>query len=148
MGSAEEIRAIEALIRRQFASLAWAPGRPADWEGFAADFLDGAVLVPAARPAAPRDVPSFVERMRRMAEDSLARFDERFLGAEIRVFGNIAVALAAVEIVENGTEASRNVEALLLVRTDGAWRIAGQAWDPAGPDRPVPTALRGGDAGE
>ena len=29
--------AIEALIHRQFASLSWAPGKLADWEGFAAD---------------------------------------------------------------------------------------------------------------
>lgn len=148
MGPVEDIRAIEALIRRQFASLAWGPGRAADWDGFTADFLDGAVLVPAARPAASRDVSTFVERMHRLAEGDLARFDERFLGAEISVFGNVAVALAAVEIIENGAEVSHNVEALLLVRTDGAWRIVGQAWDSAGPDRPVPTALRGGDASE
>ena len=43
--------AIEALIHRQFASLSWAPGNLADWEGFAADFFPQASLYPSARPA-------------------------------------------------------------------------------------------------
>jgi hypothetical protein len=32
-----EARAIEQLIARQFASVSWAPGRPADWQAFVAD---------------------------------------------------------------------------------------------------------------
>ncbi len=43
-GHSGDVRAIEALIARQFASLGWAPGTPADWAAFAADFLPGAPL--------------------------------------------------------------------------------------------------------
>ena len=32
-----DARAIEQLIARQFASVSWAPGRPADWQAFVAD---------------------------------------------------------------------------------------------------------------
>ena len=59
-------------------------------------------------------------------------------GAEIKVFGNVAVAVAACETVENGADVNRNVEVLLLVREDGRWKIAAQAWDKASESSPVP----------
>ena len=49
-GYEDDARAIEALIARQFERLNWTPGAPADWQGFAADFLPGAPLYPAAPP--------------------------------------------------------------------------------------------------
>jgi hypothetical protein len=39
-----DVRAIQALIARQFGSLSWAPDKPADWEAFAADFHPDAAL--------------------------------------------------------------------------------------------------------
>jgi hypothetical protein len=48
------------------------------------------------------------------------------------------VAVAPCELLENGTETSRNVEMLLLVKTDGQWRIAAQAWDKASDAHPIP----------
>jgi hypothetical protein len=48
----DDVMAIKALIARQFGSLCWTASSPADWDGFARDFLDGATLFPAARPAA------------------------------------------------------------------------------------------------
>ncbi len=142
----DDIRAIRSLIARQFASLDWAPGRAADWQGFAADFAEGATLWPSARPARGRGVAEFVERMQGLAGSSLASFREEMLGAHIRVFGNVAVALAASEHVENEhaeteTERNRVVEAVLLVKDEGRWRIAAQAWDNAGSGRPVPDDL-------
>ena len=58
----DDVRAIEALIARQFGSLTWAPGTPADWDAFAADFFPEASLYPAARPAKCQTVAAFVER--------------------------------------------------------------------------------------
>ena len=47
----DDVRAIEALVTRQSASLTWAPGTSADWDAFAADFFPEASLYPSARPA-------------------------------------------------------------------------------------------------
>jgi hypothetical protein len=142
----DDIRAIERLIARQFASLSWAPGKPADWDAFAADFLPGASLYPAARPAQRQSVEAFIERMKGLAGTKLRSFSESLLGAEVRVFGNVAVALAACEMIENDAEVSCGIEALLLVKDGGAWRIASQAWDKASEAKPLPRHLAGGRA--
>jgi hypothetical protein len=133
-----DIAAIEAIILRQFESLSWTAGAQADWEGFAADFSEHAALWPAVRPAAPQTVPAFVARMRAIAQTSLTSFHERLLGNSIQVCGNVAVAVAAAEMTENAAETNRNVEMLLLVKTEGAWRIVCQAWDRADAQRPIP----------
>src|SRR5688500_2807160 len=109
----EDIEAIEAVIARQFGSLNWGPGTSADWDAFAADFFPDAALYPAARPAKRQTVQGFIERMKEVAATKLRSFDEVVLGAEIRVFGNVAVVLAACEMTENGTEVSRGVEMVL-----------------------------------
>jgi hypothetical protein len=137
----DDIAAIRAVIARQFESLNWTGKAPADWAGFAGDFLDGATLFPAARPAAPQSVAAFVERMKALSRTSLQSFHESFLGSAIQVFGNIAVAVAAVEITENDTQVSRSIEMMLLVKSNGAWRIASQAWDKASDANPIPQPL-------
>jgi len=139
----DDVRAIEALVARQFASLSWAPGTSADWAAFAADFLPDASLYPAARPARRQTAAAFVERMKGLAGTKLRSFREGVLGTEVRVFGNVAVALAACEMTENDAEVNRGVEMLLLVKTDGAWRIACQAWDTEGPSKRIPPHLAG-----
>ena len=138
----DDVRAIRALIARQFAALSWREGEAGDWDGFAADFLPGAPLYPSARPAAPQTVEAFLARMRGLAGQALRSLDETVLGAEIRVFGNIAVATVACGMTENGKPGSDTVEILLLVK-DGAagWRIAAQAWDMASAANPVPAGL-------
>ena len=138
-----DVRAIQSLIARQFASLSWAPGAPADWEAFAADFLPEAPLYPAARPVRRQTAAAFVERMKALAGTKLRSFREGVLGTEVRVFGNVAVALAACEMTENEADVSRGVEMLLLVKDDGAWRIAAQAWDTESPSKPIPRQLVG-----
>jgi hypothetical protein len=134
----KDISAIEAIILRQFESLSWTAGAQADWEGFAADFSEHAALWPAARPAAPQTVPAFVARMRGIAQTSLTTFHEELLGSKIQIFGNVAVAIAAAEMTENATDTNCNVEMLLLVKSEGAWRIVCQAWDRADAQRPIP----------
>lgn len=139
-----DVAAIRAVIARQFASLSWGPGRPAAWHVFAEDFLPGAPLYASARPASAQSVSEFVARMQRLSETDLRTLAETLLGAEIRVFGSIAVAAAACGMRENGGEATRTVEMLLLVKTDGAWKIAAQAWDKESAAARIPANLLGG----
>lgn len=136
-----DLASIEALVARQFASLNWRRGETADWKAFEADFLPGAALYPSARPAAAVSVADFVGRMKGLADTTLHSFEETLLGTKIRVFGNVAVAAAACEAVDNGTDTGRTVEMMLLVKTDGVWRVVAQAWDKAAPSNPVPDWL-------
>lgn len=137
-GPDEDVVAIRALIARQFASVNWSPKQPADWTAFTADFLPDATLFPAARPARVQSVGEFVERMERLANTTLKTFGEAMLGARIEVFGNVAIAFGICEFTENDDVPHRGVEALLLVKDNGNWRIAAQAWDLEGPEKPIP----------
>jgi hypothetical protein len=101
------VSAFEALIARQFGSLIWAPGRSADWDAFAADFFPEASLYPAARPATRQTVAAFIERMKGWAGTKLRSFREVVLGTEVRMFGYVAVALAACEMTENDGQVNR-----------------------------------------
>jgi hypothetical protein len=141
----EDVAAIRAVIGRQFASLCWGAGQEPGWQAFRADFLPGAALYPAARPARPQSVDAFVERMKGLAGSTLASFHEAVLGTRVQVFGNVAVALAACENTENGSTARRAVEMMLLVREGGRWRIAAQAWDKETESNPIPPELLAGD---
>jgi hypothetical protein len=137
----DDIRAIEAVISRQFSSLSWASGATADWQVFTADFLPSALLYPAARPLKHQTVNEFVERMKGLVGKTLHSFQETVLGTEVHVFGNVAVAVAACEMVENGAEVNRGVEMMLLVKEEGTWRIVSQAWDKESPSNPIPDNL-------
>jgi hypothetical protein len=138
-----DMRAIGAVIARQFASLYWRPGTTGDWQAFASDFHLEASLYPAARPARRQTVDAFVQRMNGLAGTKLRSFREEVLGTEIRVFGNVAVAVAACEMIENDAEVNRGVEMLLLVKDEGHWRIVAQAWDTESPAQPIPSDLLG-----
>ena len=143
----DDVRAIERLIARQFGSLTWTPETSANWDAFAADFFSEASLYPAARPAQHQTVEAFVERMKGLAGTKLRSFHETVLGTEVRVFGNVAVALAACEMTENDGQVSRGVEMLLLIKNEGVWRIVSQAWDTESPSKPIPGDLVGKVAG-
>lgn len=69
--AADDIRAIRALIERQFDSLSWSGESTGDWSSFEADFFPGASLFPAARPTKRQSVAEFVDRMRSLAETKL-----------------------------------------------------------------------------
>jgi hypothetical protein len=79
--------------------------------------------------------------MKGLAEGKLRTFAESVLGVEVRVFGNVAVAVAGCEITENDADLNRGVEMMLLVKEAGAWRIAAQAWDVASEHKPFPGDL-------
>lgn len=133
---------IRALIGAHFNGLRWTPSTRPDWETFSADFLPDALLFPAARPAQARALGAFIERMNAVANGNLHTFEEHTLGMQILVFGNVAVVLAASEMLENETEVNHDVSGYLLVKSNGKWQIAAHAWDKATEQMSVPEHLR------
>ncbi len=139
---ADEKEAIRALIAAHFEGLRWSPTTQIDWSKFSADFLPCALLFSAARPVQPRTLEQFIERMNGVASGDLRYFEERTLGMRILVFGNVAVVLAASELLENEKKTNHDVSAYLLVKNEGEWRISAHAWDQATARNPVPDNLR------
>lgn len=138
-----DVHAIRDVIARQFDSLQWTPERPPDWQGLAAGFVPEAPLYSAARPAKRQTVAGFIKRMEGFrASGKLKSFEETMLGATILVFGNVAVALGGCEMVENGSEVTRDVSGFLFIKDEGVWKIAAQAWDIEREDKPIPEELR------
>jgi hypothetical protein len=138
----DDVRAIKTLIGAHFQGLHWTPATRADWTTFSADFLPDASLLPAARPVRRQTLDAFITRMNGVAQSTLRSFEERTLGMQILVFGNVAVILSASELLENGTEVNHDVSGFLLVKDEGRWRIAAHAWDHASEEMPVPEHLR------
>jgi hypothetical protein len=133
--------AIRKVIAQQFGSLNWRPGTSGDWAAFVADFLPRAPLYAAARPVKAQTAEAFVERMTALAGSKLRSFAEAVLGVEVRIFGNVAIAVAGCEITENDADVMRGVEMMLLVKDAGVWRIAAQAWDTEGESKRLPAEL-------
>lgn len=140
-GNAADLRAIRALIDRQFTSMSWPATASPDTAAFKGDFLPSAPLHPSARPVSVMSVDEFAERMDELARTTLTTFQEKVIGAKVLVFGNVAVAVVACENTENEGEVNRNVEMMLLVKSEGRWKIAAQAWDKETEDAPIPDEL-------
>lgn len=140
-GRSGDVDAIKNIIGRQFASMSWKEGEGPDLDAFRDDFHSAARLFASARPSAAQSVAEFEIRMQSIAESSLRSFEERVLGVDVTVHGNVAVAAVACEATENGREVNRNVEMMLLVKDAGRWRIVAQAWDKEDDDTPLPDAL-------
>jgi len=105
----DDVRAIKTLTGAHFDALRWSPGTAADWATFAADFLADASLFPAARPVRRQTLDAFITRMNGVAKGALRSFEEKTLGMQVLVFGNVGVVLAASEMLENGAEVNRDV---------------------------------------
>lgn len=138
----DDMRAIRALIGAHFQGLRWSASTSPDWNTFRSDFLPDASLFGAARPVRRQTLDAFIERMKGVAQGTLRSFEEKTLGIQVLVFGNVAVVLAASWMLENGTEVNHDVGGYLLVKNEGAWRIAAHAWDHATEQSPVPEHLR------
>jgi hypothetical protein len=132
-----EIEAIRALVDRQFKSVSWGQDGMPDWSAFTADFVSQAPLYASARPVHPQSVQEFAESMNGLVGTSLESFHERALESVVHVFGNVAVAVVVCENIENAAETNRTVEMMLLVKDEGVWRIAAQAWDQESASNPV-----------
>lgn len=140
--SESDEKEIRDLIKNHFEGLSWTSDTSPDWDRFCKDFLPGATLLPAARPVQMKTVEGFIDRMNGVATNTLHAFEEHTLGMQILAFGNVAVVLAASEMLENGTEKNHDVSAYLLVKSEGRWNIAAHAWDKATEAMPVPVQLR------
>lgn len=137
-----DVRAIEELISSQFRCLNWMPDKDADWAAFAAGFLSVAPLFPAARPVVPQTAEGFAQRMKELrSQGKLTSFEETMLGRNVHVFGNVAVAMAGCEMLENRSDVTRDVSCFLLVKDNGVWRIAAQAWDVETESQKIPADL-------
>jgi hypothetical protein len=79
--------------------------------------------------------------MKGLAGGKLRSFAEAVLGVEVRIFGNVAVAVAGCEITENDVDVTRGVEMMLLVKDASAWRVAAQAWDTQGESKRLPAEI-------
>lgn len=138
----DDMPAIRALIGAHFQGLRWSASTSPDWNTFRSDFLPDASLFGAARPVRRQTLDAFIERMKGVAQGTLRSFEEKTLGMQVLVFGDVAVVLAASWMLENGTEVNHDVSGYLLVKNEGAWRIAAHAWDHATDQSPVPEHLR------
>jgi len=138
----DDMPAIRALIGAHFQGLRWTPTTSPDWGAFTPDFLPDASLFPAARPVRRQTLDAFIARMNGVAQGTLRSFEETTLGMQALVFGNVAVVLAASQMLENGTELNHDVSGYLLVKNEGKWRIAAHAWDHATEQNSVPEHLR------
>ncbi len=103
----DDEKAIRALIGAHFQGLKWTPTTQADGSTFAADVLADASLFPAARPAPAKTRDEFIERMNSVAQGSLRSFEERTLGMQILVFGNMAVVSAAAVVIATRQPAAK-----------------------------------------
>ncbi len=142
-----DVSAIKQVLRQEL-TLSWTQDRHADWAAFVDTFVPQAAMFPSARPLKHQTLDQFIERLGRLkAEGTLASFEVTPMGCDVRVFGNVAIAFAACELLENGSTVNREVNATILVRDNGAWRIAAQAWDVETATRKIPEDLRTSDSG-
>jgi ketosteroid isomerase-like protein len=134
-----DVSEIQAVIEQLFSAISWNPGKAPDWETFRSLCLDDALLVPAARPARPTALAPFIQRMDEQRNGGqLSDFQERVLAHDVGVFGNVAVARSSFATsINQGTEA-RGVNAFMLIKDGGSWRIAAMSWDNESEDHPVP----------
>ncbi|PWG03497.1 DUF4440 domain-containing protein [Sphingosinicella humi] len=133
---------IIAIVARMFDAISWNPDQGPDLDGFAQPVLPEAILVPSARPAAPTDIVSFTDRMRRLhAESAMATFSEKPLTTVVHLFGNIAVAIGGYEMQVDGDAPARGANAFLFVRTETGWKVAGLAWDSERPGLALDASL-------
>ena len=68
-------------------------------------------------------------------------FKQTMLGAEVHVFGNVAIAFGVCRNLENGSDEVRGIEAYLLVKDSGRWQIASQTWDTENDTQKIPDYL-------
>lgn len=139
MSDEDEIR---TLIGDHFEPMRWSERTQPDWDMFRQDFLPEALLIGAARPAQPRSVEGFIDRMETVARANIDSFEEHTHSMTILRFGTVAVVLALSKILENGTTENRDISAYLLVKTHGRWMIAAHAWDQMAEGELTPPQLR------
>lgn len=135
-----DIKAIKALIERQFSSASWNTFKHPDWDGFEAVFHPDATLFSADQLNAAQTANEFVTRLQSQSKTTRRTFQETALKIDVSVSGNIASAIVDCENIANGLDIHRTIEMLLLVKNATGWQIVSQAWDVARPVEPVQDA--------
>lgn len=139
---AHDVSEIQAVIEQLFSAISWNPAKAPDWETFRSLCLDDVLLVPAARPASPTALATFIGMMDgQRSSGQLSDFQERVLAHDVGVFGNIAVARSSFATRVNQGSEGRGVNAFMLVKDAGVWRIAAMSWDNESEGHPVPDAF-------
>ena len=119
-----------------------------DWPAYQARFWPAATLTTVWQPTGepqPRVLVTSIESFLAHTDqgpDSKPIFEERLLGQDVRVTGNLAQVWARYE-VRFGDSAKlavwRGIDAFTWMKHDGSWRIAGLAYtDEAGAPRGAP----------
>jgi hypothetical protein len=137
----EDVQAIKNILARQLEYISWSASKDSNWTEFSEDFLPDATLFGAARPARSQTVAAFVDRMKSLSQTGLKSFEQTMLGAEVHVFGSVAIAFGVCRNLENRTDENRGIEAYLMVKDDGIWRIASQTWDTENDSQKIPDYL-------
>jgi len=139
--TADESR-IRQIVEKMFTAISWTETRPPDFDTFSQAVRKDAVLVPAARPASPTTIDTFVARMSgQHRSGAMKTFDERAHKTIVKVFGNLAVAIGSYEAQIDGGPIGRGANGFLLIRNDDDWQIAAMAWDSEGEGKPLPAEL-------
>jgi hypothetical protein len=138
----------EATVRDLYARVTVEPGTLPDWDAVRELFLPEAVIVlRTSRDATTvfslegfvEDFVSFIER----AGVERTGFTERVVRLRMREFGDMASALVLYEaqIPGSGRPPQPGVDAFLLSRRDGVWKIASVVNEVPMPGRPLPPDL-------
>jgi hypothetical protein len=110
-----------------------------DWPAYAASFWPRATLTTVWQPpgeSAPRVVVTTIDSflvMTGQGPDSKPVFEERLLGQEVRVIGNLALVWARYEARFGDSvevQTWRGVDAFTWMKHEGTWRIASLAYGP------------------
>ncbi len=121
---------LEAFGREVMRALSWSADNGPDWESFRTLFHPDARLVPAARPAAPIPVDTFIERMDAQRESgSLRDFQEQQVSLRVHRFGNVANLFQTFRTIVNHGEPGYGTSAMVWIRDEDTWKCITMAWD-------------------
>lgn len=134
VSAAEDLSAIDAVVRAFFASFTSGPDSAERLEALRGLLLPTAVIVSAAAETpVSYDVDGFIEpRARLLSSGVLVDFREWVVDGRTEVFGNAAQHFCtyAKSWTQDGVAHSgRGTKSLHLVRVDGEWRISAAVWD-------------------
>ncbi|HEY8352540.1 MAG TPA: hypothetical protein VIK87_08350 [Sphingomonadales bacterium] len=140
----EVLTLLEDGARRMMAALSWTPERAPDWDSFRALFHKDAKLVPAARPAAPITVETFIDRMQTQRDNgSLVDFQEDHIALAGHVFGNVATVFQTYRTIINKGEPGYGISAMVWIFDENAWRCISMAWDAQTAEKQIPAHYMG-----
>ena len=145
----------EAVVNELYDLVTFGPGTTPDWDQVRALFITEAVVVlrTTRTETSVFDVEGFVADFVAFIEGrdvDKSGFAEKIVRTKGTVFGDIAhfFVLYTAEIPGSGRGPQFGVDSFQLVQRDGRWWIASIVNEIPMADRPIPTQLQDGTAGE